>query len=171
MNSFVVEPTHVDAIVSVALHGPADFDPRQYPGWDPPGVGDLFGRGQEILTALNATAVGAALLAECIASVAHEQGPVDLAELPGPSPIPEPRLYEFTDFGPVLSAAECCKAIACLECQSCGHPRWADSPARGFCGDLLWRLISTLPGYQGAPWELSADLLLARAAVPGVMAA
>jgi hypothetical protein len=162
VDSFVVEPTHIDAILSVALHGPADFDPRRYPGWEAPKVGELLGGREQKLRAENATAVGAALLAECIASVRHQQGRARIGELPGPSPTPDPGLYEFTDFGSVLTAAECCKALACLECQSCEHPDWRDSGARGFCGDLLWRLITTLPGYQGAPWELSADLLRAR---------
>ncbi|HEX4307012.1 MAG TPA: hypothetical protein VHZ54_13325 [Solirubrobacterales bacterium] len=162
LQSFVVDPTHIDAILSVALHGPADFDPRRYPGWEPPEVGELLAGREQRLCAENAAAVGAALLAECIASVTHQEGRARSAELPGPSPTPDPGRYEFTDFGPILTAAGCCKALACLECQSCEHPDWSESAARAFCGDLLWRLISTLPGYQGAPWELSADLLQAR---------
>jgi hypothetical protein len=171
IRSFVVEPTHVDAVLSIALHGPGDFNPRRYPGWDPSEVGELLGRGPERLDRENASSVGAALLEACIASVAfqHVGGRAD--GLPGPSPTPDPDLYEFTDFGRILSAAEACKAIACLECQSCEHPSWRDSPARNFCGDLLWRVISTLPGYQAAPWELSADLLLARSAAPDIRAA
>jgi hypothetical protein len=171
MRSFVVEPTHIDAVLSIALHGPADLNPRRYPGWDPPEVGELLGRGPERLDGENASPVGAALLAACIASVAYHQVPHPAEELPGPSPTPDPGLYEFTDFGRILSAAEACKAIACLECQSCEHPSWPDSPTRNFCGDLLWRVISALPGYQAAPWELSADLLLARSCATDVRAA
>jgi hypothetical protein len=171
MNSFVVDPSHVDAILSVALHGPADFDPLRYPGWQPPEVGELLGGEREPLSVRNATPLGASLLEQCIASVANQSAEVEFERLPGPAPIPDPDLYEFTDFGRVLSAPECCKAIACLECQSCEHPGWPESAARAFLGDLLWRLIATLPGYQRAPWELSIDLLLARTGAAATLVA
>jgi hypothetical protein len=166
----VVDPGHVDALLSVALHGPADFEPLRYPGWQPPEVGMLLGGAPAPLCASNAPAIGASLLAECIASVSHSH-PTGPEDLPGANPIPLPEHYEFTDFGRVLSAPEACKAIACLECQSSEHPGWPGSAARAFLGDLLWRLITTLPGYERAPWELSTDLLLARTgAAPAVLA-
>jgi hypothetical protein len=46
IDTFVVDSTHVDAILSVALHGSADFDPRRYPGWDRPDVDGLLGHRQ-----------------------------------------------------------------------------------------------------------------------------
>jgi hypothetical protein len=171
MRSFVVEATHVDAILSIAIHGPADFNPRRYPGWDPPEVGELLAHGAGLLSTDNASEVGAALLDACIASVAFQRAGPPTEGAPGRWATPDPSAYEFTDLGPVLTAAEALKAIACLECQSCEHPSWRDSSARNFCGDLLWRVISTLPGYQEAPWELSADRLPARTAATGTRAA
>jgi hypothetical protein len=161
-NAFVLDPTHVDAILSVALHGPAGFDSRVFPGWDRPDVGDMVRRPHEKLSAENATEVGVRLLAGCVASVLHQQHAVSEGRQAGPSRLPAPEAYEFEDLGPILTTAECCKALACLECQSCEDPDWPDSPSRGFCGALLWRLISTLPGYREAPWELSAHTLLTR---------
>lgn len=171
MSSFVVESGHIDAILSVALHGPAEINPLRYPVWEPPQVGELLGRDPEPLNAANAGAVGSSLLTECIASVAHAGADVGVERLPGPTPLPDPELYEFTDFGRVLTAPECLKALACLECQSCEHPDWAESAARQFCGDLLWRLITTLPGYEQAPWEISADLLRGRTGASPAFAA
>ena len=157
LEAFVVEPIHIDAILSVALHGPADFDPRRYPGWDRPLVDGLTSHGGPTLCSENATEVGTALLAGCVASVIYQRGE---RRAPTPRSVSEP--YQFEDLGPALTVAESCKALACLECQSSEDPGWAGSAARDFCGALLWRLISTLPGYSEAAWELSADSLTGR---------
>lgn len=169
MRPFVVEPTHVDAILSVALNGPAGFEPPLGRGWQPPEAGELLGGPRECLNARNASPIGAALLGSCIAAVSRRRPAARRARRPG-APA-DPDRYRFTDLGPLLSAPESCKAIACLECQSCEHPAWPDSAARAFLGDLLWRLITTLPGYAEAPWEISAELLAARAAGPRARAA
>jgi hypothetical protein len=161
VEGFVVDATHVDAILSVAMHGPADLDRRLFPGWDRPGVGELIGSPCVKLSTENATEVGAALLTGSIASVVHSRG---MSQPSGAASCSDPGSYEFRDLGAVLTIAECLKALACLECRSCGDSRWRDSPVREFCGSLLWRLISALPGYQDAPWEISAEALIARIA-------
>jgi hypothetical protein len=163
IETFVVEPTHIDAILSVALHGPSDFDARRYPGWDRPDVGELVGRTGQRLSVENATEVGVELLSGCVASVIHQRALVTGDGDQAVVVTPDPHDYEFEDLGPVLTVAESCKALACLECQSGEDPHWPESAARAFCGALLWRVISALPGYESAPWEFSAEVLLDRA--------
>jgi hypothetical protein len=138
--------------------------PDRHRDWYPPDVGRFFGDEHRRLDLLCTTEVGAGLLAECVASVHHRHPDLDHDELPGPIPMPQARQYEFTDFGPVLTIAECASALACYEYQSCEHPAWGGSAAREFCGDLLRALAPMLPGYQNAPWELGAEFVLGRAA-------
>ena len=46
------------------------------------------------------------------------------------------------------------KAISCYEYQSCEHPGWHTSEARQFCSVLRDHMISMLPGYDDAQWEI-----------------
>lgn len=94
MSAFIVSPTHIDVLLSVALHGPSDGSAPT--PWSPPYL-------EEAGTTLSATTcslLGTSLLAENIASVAHRYPDREPHELPGPMPIPTPSQYEFTDFGP-----------------------------------------------------------------------
>jgi hypothetical protein len=165
MSAFVVSPTHIDVLLSVALHGPSDASSEGPLGWSPPYVNDLLDEETGPLTVSLCTAAGAALLAECIASVSYRYS--GSRELPGPIPTPIPEQYEFSDLGSCLSIAESCKALDCFEYQSCEHRGWLDSGARLFGERLRSSLTSVLPGTWDAPWEWSPEILVERGLIPG----
>lgn len=48
-------------------------------------------------------------------------------------------------------------ALSCYEYQSCEHPEWEGSRARGFCSEFRDCLIATLPGYEDASWGFDED--------------
>jgi hypothetical protein len=157
VSAFVVSATHVDVLLSVALHGPNDgVGPRR--NWQPPYLNEADAQ----LSSATCSPTGAALLAENIASVAHRYPNDALHELPGPMPMPMPAQYEFTDFGPCLTIAEACAAIDCYAYQSCEHPKWEASSAHAFCERLRAALVGRLPGYDAAPWEWTPETLAER---------
>ncbi|MGD9737320.1 MAG: hypothetical protein AB7V58_17185 [Solirubrobacterales bacterium] len=161
MSAFVVDAPHIDAVLSAAINGPTD--PRQgRHDWHPPYVHELLGA-LEPLGSENASAAGRELLEQCIASVAH-RFPDCGDQLPGPIPTPRPEQYEWTDLGKLMTAVEACKAIACLEYQSCEHPGWATSGSRAFCSELRAALVTRFDGYGSAPWQWDVDLALDRRA-------
>jgi hypothetical protein len=156
MSAFVVSATHVDVLLSVALHGPRDGNGLAH--WSPPYLAEA----KAPLSAATCTVLGSGLLAECIASVGHRYPDCALHELPGPMPMPIPDQYEFTDFGACMTIAEACKAIACYAYQSCGHPGWPESGASRFCERLREALTCRLPGYAEAAWEWTPEILAGR---------
>lgn len=157
MSAFVVSATHVDLLLSVALHGPSDSAKSPH-DWSPPYLDEAGCR----LAALTCSPLGAALLAECIASVSHRYPDCAADELPGPWPMPIPTQYEFTDFGSCATIAETCSAIDCYAYQSCEHPEWEGSAAHAFCNRLRAALTGSLPGYEQAPWEWTPETLAGR---------
>ena len=44
------------------------------------------------------------------------------------------------------------KALVAYEYQSCEHEQWSSSQAESFCDALRAVAITTLPGYDAAPW-------------------
>ena len=48
------------------------------------------------------------------------------------------------------------KAINCYEYQACEHDGWKSSLAQAFCQTLTAYTINSLPGYDEAPWGISA---------------
>jgi hypothetical protein len=157
VSAFIVSATHVDVLLSVALHGPHDAAvPRA--NWSPPYLDQAGIR----LSAATCSPLGAALLAENIASVAHRYPDCARHELPGPWPTPIPDQYEFTDFGACMNIAEACSAIDCFEYQSCEHPEWEASCARTFCQQFRGALTTCLPGRGQAPWEWTPEVLAGR---------
>jgi hypothetical protein len=160
MSAFVVSPTHIDVLLSVALHGPTDGGDQL--DWSPPYLEEASAR----LSPRTASVLGAGLLAENIASVAHRYPDCARAELPGPAPMPSPEQYEFTDFGACLSIAEACSAIDCFEYQSCEHQEWEASASHSFCARLRASLTAALPGAADAPWEWSPETLAHRGHIP-----
>lgn len=100
---------------------------------------------------------GRALLRECVASASYRYTDDSPDGLPGTMPGFDSERYEWTDFGPRLSAIECCKAIDCYEYQSCEHPAWRGSGAEAFCEQLRRCLVGAMEGYEGAPWEWSYE--------------
>src|SRR5262249_30306760 len=131
MSAFVVSATHVDVLLSVALHGPSDGASRRH-DWTPPYLDEAGTR----LSVTTSSLLGACLLAENIASVAHRYPDCARHELPGPMPMPIPDQYELTDFGPCMTIAEACSAIDCYVYQSCEHPEWQGTSAEAFCERL-----------------------------------
>jgi hypothetical protein len=177
MSAFVVDPTHIDMMLSVAIHGPADGTWRAGGSWTGPYVNGLLAEGGGPLRHADADAAGSALLAECIESVAYRYGvtsevrctPIEeilAADLPGPIPIPDPRNYEWTDFGRALRAVETFKAIDCYSYQSCEHMGWGTSGAFAFCARLRSAVIGAMDGYDAAPWEWTSETALGRFGVP-----
>jgi hypothetical protein len=160
VSAFIVDPAHIDVMLSSAIHGPKGVSRP----WNAPYVNELLreaGRSGP-LTQEAADLAGQALLRECVASVSYRYDE-PLGELPGLVPNPDPEQYEWTDFGPLLTAIESCKAIACYEYQSCEHPAWEGSGARAFCGRLRCSLIGHFDGYAEAEWEWSTEMALTRA--------
>jgi hypothetical protein len=164
MSAYVVDPTHIDVILSVAINGPKDRTLR-HPGdaWYPPYVNELLDGRSGPLTAEGADEAGRALLAECVASVSYRYPDDSLEELPGPRPMPRPEQYEWTDFGRLLSAIETCCALDGYDYQSCEHPGWQASGAFWFCHRFRRALIGAMPGYADAEWHWTTEAVLARA--------
>lgn len=167
MSAFVIDPTHIDVLLSVAINGPRGSRGSRIP-WRPPYIdGLLAGDRTGPLDRDRADRAGAALLAECIASVGHRYPDADpFHGLPGPIPTPDPERYEWTDFGAVLGAIEACKAIDCYEYQSCEHPGWRDSGSKAFCERFRSALIGAMHGYEQAEWHWDTELAMARAPRP-----
>ena len=165
MSAYVVDPTHIDALLSVAVNGPAGTHaPHGWPGcW----VGDLI-EGEKRISPENASECGALLLGECIESVAYRYPDDDRDLLPGPIPNPIPEQYEWTDLGRVLDAYETLTAISGYEYQSCEHPGWNSSPARLFCDCLRSVVVTTLRGYREASgWHVNVEDAIDRARLAG----
>lgn len=152
MSAYIVSKPHIDALIGVALNGPADVGPR-YPGdgWQRP-----YFEGQP-LTPEYAGRLGTVLSIEVYRSVSHRYYAEKLDELPkrwvrkalggfgydyaGDLPGPGPRR---------LTVIEALVAIAGYEYQSCEHPGWEASAAKAFCDSLKDRLIHALPGWDEA---------------------
>jgi hypothetical protein len=162
MSAYIVDPAHIDVVLSVAINGPKDRATR-HPGdaWNPPYVDELLEDRSGPLRREDAEDAGRALLAECVESVRYRY-PGD-APLPGPLITPRPGEYEWTDFGRLLSAVEACCAIDGYEYQSCEHPGWQTSGAFWFCNRFRRALIGAMPGYESAEWHWTAEMAMARA--------
>jgi hypothetical protein len=184
MSAFVVSKSHIDAIVSVAIHGPKDTDSQwhgfswarscesyqPYPDicpdvWSevrwmkvaPAGLSELATREGEI----TADELGFILWAENVASVRYRYPDVDTDEMPGTYDDDQPEVthgYTYTDRPrqPRPTAVQALKLISCLDYQSCEHDGWKDSEAFAILASLKDNLIGCLPGYSDAPWEWSA---------------
>lgn len=159
MSAFIVDKSHVDSLVDLALCGP-----RRPPGiawprfyWQESDSQSGIVTTRE-LTPETCDSVGAMLTRVCIASVACHYPDLLWPELPGPVPNPDPDEYVFpleraVDGLARPSAVEGLKALECYECQSSGHSGWHGSSAQHFCEVLRGRLIRSLPGYAEAPWD------------------
>jgi len=160
MSAFVVDPTHIDVILSTAINGPRDREDPIRLGWHGPYIDELSeGAAGGPITGETADLAGRALLRECITSVAHRYPGDGPDELPGLVPGFRAEHYVWTDLGARLSAIECCKAIDCYEYQSCEHPGWSGSGAAAFCDRLRRNLVASMSGYREAPWRWDeADL-------------
>ena len=161
MSAYVVDPAHIDVMLSVAIAGPKESAGH----WTPPYVYELLEGDEHTgpVTAATADLAGQALLAECIASVSYLYPDDRPGQLPGPAPNPVVDQYEWTDFGRLMTAVEALCAIDGYEYQSCEHPGWWDSGAHHFCHRFRKALIRCLPGYESANRDWTAEDALARA--------
>jgi hypothetical protein len=158
LSAFVVDKSHIDVIVELALCGPRPLDGLEWPAFywheSDPLTGVVTTRE---LTPETCDQVGSMLTRECIVSVACHYPDLLWPELPGPVPNPDPDDYSFPLESAVSglarpTAVEGLKALDCYEYQSSGHAGWRDSSAQSFCEVLRDRLIRSLPGYEEAPW-------------------
>ena len=143
MSAFVVSESHIDYIVRAACTYNVRSRWIKYDG--------------QTVEFTNADKIGAALIAENIASVMYRYPDCALDGLPGPIPTPSAIDYEMPVFGPQPKAVQVLKAISCYEYQSCEHPGWKTSAAKAFCEDLRTGAISHLPGYEEAEWEVDYE--------------
>ncbi len=161
MSAFIVDPAHVDVILSVAVHGPLK---PAYGDWTPPYVNQLLeADGQSGPLSLETIDLaGQRLLQRCVTSVSSLTGE-PLGNLPGPMPNPVPGQYEWTDFGRALTPVEACTALDCYEYQSSEDAAWWPSGANVFCHRLRRALVRQIRGYREAPPHWTTDLAFARA--------
>lgn len=164
MSAYIVDPVHIDVMLSIAINGPREVSPAR---WVAPYVLELVPNAEDSgpITAEVADLAGRALLRECIASVSYRYDE-PLGNLPGPLPNPDPEHYEWTDFGRLITAVEALCAIDGYEYQSCEHSGWWTSGASHFCHRFRTALVCCLPGYEEAEWEWTVEKALARARCP-----
>ena len=148
MSAYVVSRSTIDALVALAVEGPADRGPR-YPGngWYGPNIGGGSAHGPD------ADAIGQALVDECVDSVAYRYSDDTRDTLPGPCA----RYYNdgpYTWHHPyrVPTILEGLFLIGHYEYQSCEHPGWDASAVRRWCESLRDSLVSALPGYGDGLW-------------------
>lgn len=125
MSAFVVCEEHIHALLYAAIH----FD--RYHGRDRMEKADKIGQ---------------MLLNENCRSVAARYRGADDSYF---------GRYQYRKPVKVPTIIGALKAIDCLEYQSCEHDGWNESEAKRFLEDLRKTLISTLPGYEDAPWAIS----------------
>lgn len=141
MSAFIVDKRHIDYLVKAALElgeGYATYD-------------------GERVTRFNATSVGSKLWAENIASVRYRYCNSEWDDMPGPVPTPSAVDYGYQDPGLEIDPIVTLSAIRCYEYQSCEHDEWEASASKRFCEELMYFAISSLPGYDEEPWEITGE--------------
>ena len=139
MSAFIVTAGHIDYLVSAAISANIPYGSVTW--------------ARERVTLANADTVGAGLWRANVTSVAHRYPRDTPDELPGPVPYTDPDTYTFRQYRSV-APVQVLKALACFEYQACEHPGWPASEARAFCDRLRRAVISRLPGYDDAAWEI-----------------
>lgn len=165
MSAYVVDRRHIDALVRVALEGPADRAP-EYPGdaWsfsafyaDVDGELERFEVRRE-----TADDLGRMLWVENVRSVAYRYPADGPNDRPGPIGFTdaEAEAYAYPRFplGPPrhLTTGEALKAADGLDYQSCETLDWRSTPAAAFLTALREHVIATMPAYRDAEtWEVT----------------
>lgn len=162
MSAFVVDKDHVDAMVTLALRGPAGH-------WGPGGawsrlswICDPDAHWSQCMRQADYSAaddIGVMLWTENVRSI-HARYP-DTAEADNGAPAyPGPADFGIADIAAYrwerteqLSAIHGLGILRCYEYQSCEHDGWESSEAYRFCNALRHALINKLPGMDEAPWE------------------
>jgi len=159
MSAFVVGDSHIDYLLAAGLKGgarsselrwfaPGDAKSTDYQRGEVQGPTALASAQERIryLTEETITRTGHMLKAENRRSVGHRYDTKEPADF-----------YRATWFQLVskpTTPVQTLKAIACYEYQSCEHAEWEQSEAKAFCDALTKRMISKLPGYEEAAWEI-----------------
>lgn len=97
------------------------------------------------IAALSADRLGQLLLDANIASVNARYGEDDV------------RIYSWQPAKWAWDEVAILKAIAGYEYQACEAPSWNSSDAKALCEGLRLAVITHLPSYEQAPWEITAD--------------
>lgn len=156
MSAFMVSREHIDAMVATAIDGPIDgpgigrwhdmvrWNLRQIPGMIP----EDYSESEHLL--------GEMLVKENLSSI-HARYPDTITN---PDATPEPidqywlQEYKLPNGTKRLTVVQMLKALDCYEYQSCEHPEWESSVAKRFRDGIRDNLISCLPGYEKAAWEI-----------------
>lgn len=160
MTAFAIDTSHIDVVLSIAIHGPTDHSETRR--WYPPWVAEIVGVASPLTPEL-ADPAGIALLREnvlsCRASSIGEPGA--FRHLFAAAAAADQ--FQWTDLGRSFTAIEGLRAIAFYEQASCIHCRWEGSGPQTICNRLRAALVEQLPGYDEAPAHWTADAALARA--------
>jgi hypothetical protein len=137
MSAFVVDKTHIDAMVRLAQD--SVYTTR---------LGNLDPR-------IEFDTIGQKLVDANILSGAYRYSTPINGDLPGPI---EQYWHEFYTWSVGINRrkptpVEAIKLVQCYMYQSCEHPEWQNSDIEKFCKELISVYIAKLPGYEDAPWE------------------
>lgn len=160
MSAFMVDATHIDAMLTAGLRlagptGPLSWmardltdDDKQeaYQAGEPwgPAAIRLYNELRRELTRSTADSVGAMLMAENRRSVDFRYDESELEEF-----------YTFHELPGSPDPVMVLGAISCYEYQACEHPDWTTSEAHHFCEALRDLMIRRLPGYDQGPWHIT----------------
>jgi hypothetical protein len=138
MSAFVVSTTHIDTIVSAAIHLEL-FAARTDHGI------------LERVCHETATAFGKMLLAKNVRSVVHRYRLTGSTEASDYAELVE--TYEFR-YCPCVPAGVAAKALDCFDYQSCETDTYETSLAYAFTCRMAKALNKHLNGYEAAPWGI-----------------
>jgi hypothetical protein len=160
MTAFAIDTSHIDVMLSLAIHGPADQASARR--WYPPWVAEIVGV-DSALTRELADPAGVALLRENVLSCR-----ASAADTPGAfrhlfAAAAAANQFEWTDLGRSFTVIEGMRAVAFYEQASGVHCGWEGSGPQTICNRLRAALSEQLPGYDEAPSHWTADAALARA--------
>lgn len=165
MSAFLVSKPHIDALVYAALSrrrcGLSWYD------CDPVALEAQFTSSLDYFAVLHvhhrearhedADRLGRMLWQENLASVTARYPDDASGERPGPCGLTDEQIAAYTYTSPRtrLEPVAILKALHCYEYQSCEHDGWRGSEAYQFCQALQAAMISALPGYDEADWEIA----------------
>lgn len=155
MSAYMLDKTHIDLIVHLALYGPSGAPVNPGASWYRP----HFGNPAKRVEYENLNEVGQLLVTENLRSIQFRYPDTvsNPENAPGPSEAYWLEPYTYSDPRYRLTPIEGLKAIACYEYQSCEHPEWKDSNAKQFIDALRNSLIERVAGFDKAPWEWILD--------------
>lgn len=141
MSAFIVDKSHINAIIQAGLHYPH----RDHARWF------YDGKWHE-LNELTANQTGQMLLDENVKAVSIRYPDDEVTNLPGVTDAEWiiPFTHHFTK---VPTPIQAIKLIECLEYQSCEDTEWKNTEAFSFCQYFKEQLIGCLPGYDEAKWD------------------